>query len=73
MYFLGTNTNFYIRFIDCAILGIGFFLFSWIVTLILGLIFESPIIVSFNRMDGAKINMIKLYTKVEGTETSSAH
>ena len=45
MYFLGTNTNFYIRFIDCAILGIGFFLFSWIVTLILGLIFESPIIV----------------------------
>ncbi len=45
MYFLGTNTNFYIRFIDCAILSIGFFLFSWIVTLILGLIFESPIIV----------------------------
>ena len=45
MYFLGTNTNFYIRFIDCAILGIGFFLFSWVVTLIIGLIFESPIIV----------------------------
>ena len=45
MFFLATNTNFYIRFIDCAILSIGFFLFSWVVTLIIGLIFESPIIV----------------------------
>jgi len=35
------------------------------------LVVESPIIVSFNRMDGAKINMIKLYPKVEGTEAGS--
>lgn len=35
------------------------------------LVVESPIIVSFNRMDGAKISMIKLYPKVEGTEAGS--
>lgn len=36
------------------------------------LVVESPIIVSFNRMDGAKINMIKLYPKVDGAEAGSA-
>lgn len=36
------------------------------------LVVENPIIVSFNRMDGAKINMIKLYPKVGDSETGSA-
>ena len=36
------------------------------------LVVESPIIVSFNRMDGAQINMIKLYPKVDGAEAGSA-
>ena len=33
---------------------------------------ESPILVSFNRMDGAKIQLIKLYPKVEGDGAGSS-
>ena len=36
------------------------------------LVIESPIIVSFNRMDGAKINLIKLYPKIDGAEAGSS-
>lgn len=36
------------------------------------LIVESPILISFQRMDGAKINLIKLYPKVEGSDNPSS-
>ncbi len=45
LFFFAYNNNFYIRFRDIALVSVGFFFVSWIITFILGIIFESPIVV----------------------------
>ena len=45
LFFFAYNNNFYIRFRDIALVSVGFFLVSWIITFIVGIIFESPIVV----------------------------
>ena len=39
------DTFYYIQFYDMIFLAVGLFIFSWILSLIIGLIVESPIIV----------------------------
>ena len=45
LFFFAYNNNYYIRFRDIALVSVGFFFVSWIITFILGIIFESPIVV----------------------------
>ena len=45
MFLFSYNNCYYIRFLDISVLALGIFLFSYFFSLILGLVFESPVVV----------------------------